>query len=481
MPGQNEQKDKSVNSHTPYAPLILAEQVRQLYTIAPIGFVASLLNSLLVFFVTKSVMSYPVIATWLASIWIITLLRMGLVVWFRSIPFETETAILWKRRFLISLVLTGAAWGSIGLFPLAEASLAHQVFLAFVLGGMAAGASSTYSMVKSGYAAYTIPALLPLAIHFILLNDDFHFAMAAMVFLFGGLLWRISLHNYSVNRTSLLLRFENQEMIHRLKAAKEHAEGLNKKLVAEIDAKLSAEAELRQYHEHLERIVEERTADLSTANRELEQFAYVASHDLKAPLRAIANLALIIDEDASERLEPENRRHLKLMRERVRRMDDLIEGMLTYARLGQPAAGRDSVALDDLLNDLLADLPLPADFDLELQQPLPRLNADPLHVRQIFQNLINNAVQHHDRPIGHVWVRARDAGEHWHLEVVDDGPGIPEKERQQVFRMFATGSKEAHTGIGLAVVRKLVLGYGGQVEALPNHPRGTVIRITWPK
>ncbi len=481
MAGRNEQRDQSVRDHAPHDALILAEQVRQVYAIAPIGFVASLLNSLIVFFVIKNVIGYSVIVPWLVGVWIITLLRIALRVRFCSVPSESETAPLWKKRFLASLFLAGLSWGSIGLFPLGEISLAHQVFLAFVLGGMAAGASSSFAMVKYGYATYSVPVLIPLAVHFVYLQDTFHYAMAAMVLLYGALLWRMSLHNYSVSKTSLLLRFENREMIDRLKAAKEHAEALNAQLVKEIDAKLKAEAELRRSHEHLEREVEERTADLSAANRELEQFAYVASHDLKAPLRAIANLALVIDEDVSEGLDPENRRRLKLMRERVRRMDALIEGMLTYARLGQPTTGRGSVALDDVLNDLIADLPLPVGFVLELQQPLPHLNADPLHVRQIFQNLIANAVQHHDRPTGHVWVRARDAGEYWHLEVVDDGPGIPEWERQGVFRMFATGSKEAHTGIGLAVVRKLVLGYEGQVEALANHPRGTVVRITWPK
>ncbi len=481
MPKRNGQGQALTKGDAAYDDAILAEQVRQLYDVAPIGFIASLINSLILFIVAKHVVSFTLIATWLASIWGLTMLRIGLVVWFRTSGAQPERAPVWERRFLLSVALVGLAWGSLGLFPLREASLAYQVFFAFVLGGMAAGAASTFSMVKHGYAAYSVPALVPLALHFLLLEGEFHYAMAAMIFLFGALLWRIALHNYSVNRTSLLLRFENREMIDKLQTANEHMERLNAKLLAEMKAKLKAEAELRQYHEHLERVVEKRTADLSLANRELEQFAYVASHDLKAPLRAVSNLALVIDEDASGGLDEENRQRLRQLRERVQRMDALIEGMLAYARLGQPSATTDSVALADVLTELCNELPLPSGFVLEWESPLPQLQVAPLHIRQILQNLIANAIQHHDRSAGHIWVRARDAGKHWHLEVADDGPGIPEAQRQEVFRMFTTGSKEGHTGIGLAVVRKLAAGYGAHVEAFANHPRGSIFRLTWPK
>lgn len=482
VPEENGKRRQFNPDDTPYTAPILAEQVRQLYAIAPIGIAASFINSLIVYFVTRDVVAYPVIVVWLAGVWGIGAVQTALIARFRSVPLDPQTAQRWKRRFLTSIVFAGVAWGGLGLFPLAGMSVAHQVFLAFVLGGMAAGASSAFSVVKTGYPAFSIPALVPIFFHFLLLADVIHYAMAAMVFLFGGLVWLISLHNFSLNRTSLRLRFENLAMIDGLKAAKERAEALNAQLAGEIDAKLHAEAELRQYQEHLERVVEERTTDLRMANRELEQFAYVASHDLKAPLRAIASLAQVIEDDATGELDKENRHRLKLLRERAERMDDLIEGMLAYARLGRPSVGTNTaVALADVLDELRAELTLPEGFVVECEAPLPKLDADPVHLRQIFQNLVTNAVEHHDRVTGHVWVRARDAGRYWHLEVADDGPGIPEPERQQVFRMFATGSKEGHTGIGLAVVRKLVSGYGGEVEALANQPRGTVIRLRWPK
>ena len=248
---------------------ILWEQVKQLYNLAPIGFIASIFNSLIVFLVMRGILPRHIIVAWFAAILTITALRAVLVLWFRNLKPEAGTAPAWKRRFLFGVFLIGGAWGSIGLLPLSF-SLAHQVFYAFVLGGMAAGASSTFSKVRYGDAFFTIPAILPLSINFFLSQNAFHKAMGAMTILYVILLSRISRHNYGVNRSSLLLRFENVEMIEELKRANEVVQGLNSRLLAEIEAKLGAEAEVKAHHQHLERLVEQRTGELTLANRQLK-------------------------------------------------------------------------------------------------------------------------------------------------------------------------------------------------------------------
>jgi PAS domain S-box-containing protein len=229
-----------------------------------------------------------------------------------------------------------------------------------------------------------------------------------------------------------------------------------------------------------EAALERKTKELQRTNAELEEFAYVASHDLKAPLRAVANLALVIDEDAAAGLDEENRSRLRMLRERVIGMDQLIDGLLGYARLGRAARERRPVPLGPLLDETVSDLNLPAGYRVEREGPLPVLTADPLELRQIFQNLIANAVHHHDRGSGTVWVRAHREDQGWSLEVADDGPGIPPLERQQVFRMFSNSGKQGHFGIGLAATRKLVLANGGRIEVTENRPRGALFRIFWP-
>jgi signal transduction histidine kinase len=236
--------------------------------------------------------------------------------------------------------------------------------------------------------------------------------------------------------------------------------------------------ERRQAEEALRR----RAAELQRMNGELEEFAYVASHDLKAPLRGVYGLSAIIEEDIGERLDDENRERLRLLRRRVAHMDQLIEGLLTYARLnGQNGAGFEPVALDVMLEHIVRQLAPPSGFKVKAIPPLPALMADPTEVRQVLQNLIANAIDHHDRDRGTVWVHAGDHGTHWQIEVADDGPGIPPLARDSIFRMFTSSGADGHTGIGLAVVRKLVLRNGGTLEVADRQPRGTRFLVQWPK
>lgn len=248
---------------------ILAEQVKHVYSVAPFGIAASVINSLIVFFIMDNVMPYRMLVIWLAAITAASIIRTIFVLRFRSVAQGPFPAGLWKNLFLASLALTGIVWGSIALIP-DGASLAHEVFLAFVLGGMSAGAASTFSVLKDGYLAYSVPALVPLVVRFIIIPDMFHLAMAGMITLYGVLLWRISRYHYRVNRISLLLRFENADMIESLKSAKENLERMYHSLSAEVRAKLKAETELRAHQDRLERTVHERTADLTRANSQLK-------------------------------------------------------------------------------------------------------------------------------------------------------------------------------------------------------------------
>ncbi len=234
-----------------------------------------------------------------------------------------------------------------------------------------------------------------------------------------------------------------------------------------------------------EEALQRRTDELQRLNAELDEFTSIASHDLKAPLRAVANLAAWVDEDAGDRLDEENRDRLRLVQERVARMSRLIDGLLAFARTGRiNAEASERVSLSPLLMELLNELPVPQGFRIDLDESLPTLQADPLHLRQIFQNLITNAFTHHDQPQkGHLRIAAIEETNRWIIEIADDGPGIPIHERGIVFKMFAKGPAPTgdHTGVGLAVVKKLVVSYGGQIEVDDNQPRGALFRIYWPK
>jgi diguanylate cyclase (GGDEF)-like protein/PAS domain S-box-containing protein len=242
---------------------ILAEQVRQAYSLSPIGQIATIINSAIVFFLMYSAISHPVTVIWFIMIMLVTVLRIAMVLRYRRIEPEPAAARIWGNRFIAGLALIGIVWGSISFFPLSKVSLVHQVFIAFVLGGMAAGAAATFSALKHGYLAYAIPAMAPLAIRFLLADGVILFSMGGMLIFYGLLLWGVSRQNFNVNRTSLLLRFENKAMIKSLNSSREE-------LLMEIEARLKAEAGLRVQQDLLEKTVEERTSDLTRANQRLK-------------------------------------------------------------------------------------------------------------------------------------------------------------------------------------------------------------------
>jgi diguanylate cyclase (GGDEF)-like protein/PAS domain S-box-containing protein len=272
--------------------LVLMEQVREVYAAAPFGIAATVVNSLIVFFIMDNVMPYAPLSAWLAALTVVSMIRLGLVLRFNRVSRGLFNAGKWKTIFLSGLTVSGLIWGSVVLLPLPPATLAHHVFLAFVLGGMAAGAASTFSALKEGYAAYSVPALTPLAVRFLTTQDSFHYSMALMTALYGFLLWRISQQHYKVNKTSLFLRFENRSVIERLQNAKENLERMYRSLRAEIDAKLKAEAELRAGREHLEMIVEDRTVDLVRANEQLKAQIEERRHAEQALLESNERLVL---------------------------------------------------------------------------------------------------------------------------------------------------------------------------------------------
>ncbi len=228
-----------------------------------------------------------------------------------------------------------------------------------------------------------------------------------------------------------------------------------------------------------------RTEDaLRRANAELQQFAYVASHDLRAPLRAVSNLSSWLEDDLAPQLSGESRHHLQLLRERVRLMDDLINGLLTYSRAGGQTRVTETVDSAQLVSEVIGALDVRPGLQLVIEDGMPTLVTDPTKLQQVFSNLLGNAVKYHDRPDGHVWVSARDLGEQYEFSVADDGPGIPPEFQEKVFQMLQRGpaAKEHEgTGMGLAVVKKLVESSGGRIhlESSPGH--GAAFRFTWPK
>ncbi|MGB3510766.1 MAG: PAS domain S-box protein [Microcoleaceae cyanobacterium] len=227
------------------------------------------------------------------------------------------------------------------------------------------------------------------------------------------------------------------------------------------------------------------TAMLEKRNQELDQFAYVTSHDLKAPLRAIANLSEWLEEDLNDLLDEDTKHQMDLLRGRVHRMEDLINGLLQYSRVGRIKVKREEIDVGKLLDEVSEFIDKPSEFNVSVVGEMPTLiAAEKLPLEQVFTNLITNSIKHHNRPDGTVKISVEDKGKFYEFVVADDGPGIAPEYHQKVFVIFQTleaRDKTENTGIGLSIVKKIIDTQGGIIILESQVGQGTTFKFTWPK
>ena len=223
--------------------------------------------------------------------------------------------------------------------------------------------------------------------------------------------------------------------------------------------------------------------NLQKRNQELDQFTYMVTHDLKAPLRGISSLSEWIIEDLREHSSAETKHNLKLLRQRVQRMNGLIDGLLKYSRVGREKLPLESVDMNELFQEIIDSLSPPNGFKVINSDILPILQTKRLLINQVLSNLISNAIKHHDKDTGIVELTAIERDNHYEFAIADDGPGIAESERERVFEIFQTlnSRSSTNTGIGLALVKKIIKEEGCQLWLEENTPKGCKFCFTWLK
>ncbi len=262
------------------------------------------------------------------------------------------------------------------------------------------------------------------------------------------------------------------------------------------------DTELVKARDDLEERVKHRTSDLITANEllkkevlerekaetkraklletvektneELKDFAYIISHDLKAPLRGISTLTEWITKDYSDKLDDDGKEQMRLLSSRVDRMHNLIEGVLQYSRVGRAEEQHTPVNLNELVPEIIDMLSAPESIKITIEDELPVIECEQTRIMQVFQNLLSNAIKYMDKPEGQITIKCREDADSWIFSVADNGPGIEEKYFKKIFQIFQTLSARddfESTGVGLTVTKKIVELYGGKiwVESTPGH------------
>ncbi|MBK7965286.1 MAG: HAMP domain-containing histidine kinase [Bacteroidetes bacterium] len=199
----------------------------------------------------------------------------------------------------------------------------------------------------------------------------------------------------------------------------------------------------------------------------MDQFAYVVAHDLKAPLRGISNLAEWIEEDIKGKVNHETDQNLKMLRSRVSRLENLIQGILMYAKAGKTKANPELIETKPFVEEIIALLHPPKNSTIKLEGNWPIVETDPIRFHQIVSNLISNAIKYNDKERIEIILNCKTDGETINFSITDNGNGIEEEYHQKIFQLFqtlATNDEQTSTGIGLSIVKNIIDELGGNIK-----------------
>lgn len=233
----------------------------------------------------------------------------------------------------------------------------------------------------------------------------------------------------------------------------------------------------------LEDVLKKQLRSIENQNKELDQFVYAISHDLKVPLRGIATLSQFLEEDLRDNLTAEDLSKFKLINERAEQIQNLINGLISYSQIGNQNQQTFLVDTKKTLIDCIKDLDLSNGFNIDMKGDYPQINVNPIYINQLYTELISNAINYNDKQEGKLNISSQYNSSTWTITFADNGPGIEEQYKEKVFHMFQRLSDKKETeriGIGLTIVNKIVQFLEGEVALKTGLQQGATFVITVP-
>jgi len=232
----------------------------------------------------------------------------------------------------------------------------------------------------------------------------------------------------------------------------------------------------------LEKERERLLSKLEKSNDELQEYAHIVSHDLKSPLRSIDALVSWLEEDNKEKLDEQSLQNINLIKSTLEKMEDLISDILEYSSLTGNEKDMKPVDIQQMTDELLEMLFIPDHISLKIHKPMPTIRGDEVKLKQMFQNLISNAVKYNDKEKGLIEIEATDEGAFYEFSISDNGIGIDPKDQDKVFKVFhAVNKSKDSTGIGLSIVKKIINLHGGDIWLESELAKGTTFYFTLKK
>jgi signal transduction histidine kinase/ActR/RegA family two-component response regulator len=466
-----------ISGHAPSSTLdhtqkIRAAQVRLLYEQLPWALIATIVNAAILIVVLWKAAPQFLLISWFLVTFIVASVRYGQRRAYIRCSRVSVDSRRWGRHFLFGVAANGVLWGFAGFSFFKANSDVHQISLAFVLLGMASGGAATLAPIRSAYGVFTIPALLPFGARLLTVGDEVHLSIACMLGVYITMMWMISNRFHETVTQSLLLRFDNLDLLVDLRKAKQQLELANQELAAQVAAKAQSEESLR------------------VADRRKNEFLATLGHELRNPMAALS-MGLQLAGRKSQ-IDPILKANLDMMDRQVSQLARLVDDLLDVGRI---STGKIGLKLRPLtLAHVLANSMEEARAAIELRhhevlvqiQPGQHgVRGDSARLTQVIANLIENAAKYTE-PGGQIRLSLLHEDGAEVVRVEDNGIGIPAGELTHVFDLFSQvrilqGKSPEGLGIGLAIVRTLVELHGGTVDAASSGlGRGSTFTVRLP-
>ncbi|MDE3118798.1 MAG: hypothetical protein KGL03_07260, partial [Nitrospirota bacterium] len=470
------------------APQIFADQVEVLFRGARDASLVTVVNGAFIAYIQRDVVPSFFLYPCIVYLLLVALGRICLASRYWRATDRMDEAPRWHRRYVVVTGLLGIGWGAAGslLFPVE--SIAHQMFLVFVLAGMVSGAAAYLPASKPAFLSFALPLLVPLTLRLLTMGDEVHLFMGIMAVLYGAALWATAWRTHVTIVASLNLRHENRELIAYLTDAKEKAEELNEELRAEIDQRRQAEAALKQSEEQL------------LQSQKMEAVGKLAggiAHEFNNILQVIKGYCYFLLPALAQQ-EP-LRQEVEGIEQSADRAATLTSQLLAFSRrqvIVSRVLDLNAVIAEQsrMLNRLIGES---VTLEVNLARELPRVKADPAQIGQVLLNLVNNARD--AMPTGglltmttsHLMLQgSRDdkeyaeipPGSYAMVSVRDTGCGMSPEVLERIFEPFFTTKELGKgTGLGLSTVYGLIAQIGGHIRVASQPGQGTCVTILLPE